>query len=165
MYFDLYAPIAISLKTAVTATVITFILGTGFAWWMSCYRGKGKSVIEVILTAPLVLPPTVVGFLLLLTLGNNGWLGQGLRAIGIRVVFTWYATVIAAVVVAFPLMYKSAYSAFEGVDRNLVDCGRTLGAAESTIFWEIILPLAKPGLITGVLLTFARALSANLEQL
>ena len=125
---------------------------------MSRYQGRGKSAIETLLTAPLVLPPTVVGFLLLITLGNNGWLGQGLKAVGVKVVFTWYATVIAAVVVALPLMYKSAYSAFKTVDSNAIDCARTLGAAESTIFWRIIVPLAKPGLITGTLLTFARAL-------
>ncbi|MEL6927483.1 MAG: molybdate ABC transporter permease subunit [Cyanobacteria bacterium J06600_6] len=155
---ELLSPIAISLKTAVTATVITFGLGTGLAWWMNCYLGKGKSLIETILTAPLVLPPTVVGFLLLLSLGNNGWLGQWLKAVGIRVVFTWYATVIAAIVVALPLMYKSAHSAFAAVDSDLIDCARTLGAAENTIFWRIILPLAKQGLIAGALLSFARAL-------
>ena len=158
MYSDLLTPIAISLKTAVTATVITFCIGTMTAWWMSRYRGKGKNIIETILTAPLVLPPTVVGFLLLLTFGNNSWLGQWLRAIGIRVVFTWYATVIAATVVAFPLMYKSAYSAFRQVDRDLIDCARTLGAGGGAVFWRIIFPLAKPGLITGTLLSFARAL-------
>lgn len=130
MDYELLSPIAISLKTAVTATIITFCIGTTSAWWMNCYRGQGKNIIETILTAPLVLPPTVVGFLLLLLFGNNGWLGQWLKAMGIRVVFTWYATVIAAIVVAFPLMYKSAHSAFERVDSNLIDCARTLGATE-----------------------------------
>ena len=158
MYSDLLAPIAISLKTAITATVITFWLGTIIAWWMHRYRGKGKNLIETVLTAPLVLPPTVVGFVLLLLLGNNGWLGRLLGTIGVRVVFTWYATVIAATVVAFPLMYKSAYSAFRQVDRDLIDCAKTLGAKESTIFWRIIFPLAKSGLVTGTLLAFARAL-------
>ena len=158
MYPDLLSPIAISLKTAITATIITFCLGTMTAWWMSRYRGKGRNIIETILTAPLVLPPTVVGFLLLLSFGKNGWLGQLLNMVGIRIVFTWYATVIAATVVAFPLMYKSAYSAFEQIDRNLIDCARTLGAKESTIFWRIIFPLAKPGLVAGTLLAFARAL-------
>jgi molybdate transport system permease protein len=128
------------------------------AWWMSGYQGQGKSILETLFTAPLVLPPTVVGFLLLLTLGKNGWLGQLLNTVGVRVVFTWYATVIAATVVAFPLMYKSALSAFKQVDDNLIACARTLGASETTIFWQIILPLAKPGLLTGTLLAFARAL-------
>lgn len=158
MYSDFLIPLEISLKTTISATVITFCLGIMAAWWMSGYQGKGKSILETVFTAPLVLPPTVVGFLLLLTLGKNGWLGQFLDTLGIRVVFTWYATVIAATVVAFPLMYKSALSAFKQVDDNLIACARTLGASETTIFWQIMIPLAKPGLITGTLLAFARAL-------
>ena len=158
MYSDFLIPLEISLKTTVSATVITFCLGIIAAWWMSGYQGKGKSILETVFTAPLVLPPTVVGFLLLLTLGKNGWLGQFLDTVGVRVVFTWYATVIAATVVAFPLMYKSALSAFKQVDDNLIACARTLGASETTIFWQIIIPLAKPGLLTGTLLAFARAL-------
>ncbi|MFB6277847.1 MAG: molybdate ABC transporter permease subunit, partial [Halothece sp.] len=114
--------------------------------------------LEGILTAPLVLPPTVVGFLLLLLLGKNGFLGQLLDALGIRLIFSWYATVIASSVVAFPLMYKTALGAFRQIDGNLIACARTLGASEWTIFWRILLPLAKPGLIAGTLLTFARAL-------
>ena len=126
---------------------------------MKNYRGKAKAVIEAIFTAPLVLPPTVVGFLLLLILGRNGAVGQLLDLLGIRIIFTWYATVIAAVVVAFPLMYKSASAALQQSDRHsLAACARTLGASETTIFWRIVLPLAKPGLIAGTLLTFARAL-------
>jgi molybdate transport system permease protein len=158
MYSDFLIPLEISLKTTISATVITFCLGIMAAWWMSSYQGKGKSILETVLTAPLVLPPTVVGFLLLLMLGKNGWLGQLLDTVGVRVVFTWYATVIAATVVAFPLMYKSALSGFKQIDDNLLACARTLGAAETTIFWQIILPLAKPGIITGTLLAFARAL-------
>lgn len=158
MYSDFLTPLEISLKTTISATIITFCLGIIAAWWMNRYQGRGKSVLETVLTAPLVLPPTVVGFLLLLALGKNGWIGRLLDTVGVRVVFTWYATVIAATVVAFPLMYKSALSAFRQIDDNLVDCARTLGASETTIFWHIILPLAKPGIITGTLLAFARAL-------
>ena len=151
-------PIWISLKTATTATVITFFLGIVAARWMLGYRGKFKGLIEGLLTAPLVLPPTVVGFLLLLLCGRNGFIGQILDYFGVTVIFSWYATVIASTVVAFPLMYKTALGAFKQIDSNLLACARTLGASEWTVFWRIILPLAKPGLIAGTLLAFARAL-------
>ena len=151
-------PVGISLKTAVIATVITFCLGVLAAYWMSQYRGKGKGLIDGIFTAPLVLPPTVLGFLLLVILGKNGAVGKLLDLVDIRIIFTWYATVIAATVVAFPLMYKTALAAFEQNRGDLIACARTLGASETTIFWRITLPLAKPGLIAGTLLSFARAL-------
>ncbi len=151
-------PIWISLKTATTATVITFFLGIMVAWWMLGYRGKRKEIIEGLLTAPLVLPPTVVGFLLLLLLGKNGFIGKILDSVGITVIFSWFATVIASTVVAFPLMYKTTLGAFKQIDSNLLACARTLGASEWTVFWRVILPLAKPGLIAGTLLVFARAL-------
>ena len=151
-------PIWISLKTATTATVITFFLGILAARWMLGYRGKSKGAIEGLLTAPLVLPPTVVGFLLLLLFGKNGFIGQILAQFGLTVIFSWYATVIASTVVAFPLMYKTALGAFKQIDRNLFACARTLGATENRIFWQIMLPLAQPGLIAGTLLAFARAL-------
>ena len=151
-------PIWISLKTATTATVITFFLGILAARWMLGYRGKSKGLIEGLLTAPLVLPPTVVGFLLLLLFGRNGFIGQILGYFGVTVIFSWYATVIASTVVAFPLMYKTALGAFKQIDANLIACARTLGATEWRVFWRIMLPLAKPGLIAGTLLAFARAL-------
>ncbi len=151
-------PIWISLKTATTATIITFFLGIIAAWWMLDFRGKSKGLIEGFLTAPLVLPPTVVGFLLLLLLGKNGFIGQILDFFGVKIIFSWYATVIASTVVAFPLMYKTALGAFKQIDSNLLACARTLGASEWTIFWRIILPLAKPGMIAGTLLAFARSL-------
>ena len=155
--FDLTA-IEISLKTATIATIIVFFLGVAAASWMWNYQGKFKVSIEVILTAPLVLPPTVVGFFLLLVLGRNSALGYLLELVNIRIVFSWYATVIAAVVVSFPLMYKTALGAFNQIDRNIIACGRTLGASEWTILVRLLLPLAKPGLIAGTLLSFARAL-------
>ncbi|MFP4007927.1 MAG: molybdate ABC transporter permease subunit [Spirulinaceae cyanobacterium] len=153
-----FTPIWISLKTALTATIFTFILGIIAARLMLGYKGKFKGIIEALFTAPLVLPPTVVGFLLLLLLGKNGFIGQLLDRFGVTVIFSWYATVIAATVVALPLMYKTALAAFKQIDDNLIACARTLGSTEWTIFWRILLPLAKPGLVAGTLLAFARAL-------
>jgi molybdate ABC transporter permease protein len=151
-------PVWISLKTATTATIITFFLGIIAARWMLDYRGKLKEVIESFLIAPLVLPPTVVGFLLLLLLGKNGFIGQIFAYFEVKVIFSWSATVIASTVVAFPLMYKTVLGSFQQIDANLLACARTLGASENKIFWQIILPLAQPGLFAGTLLAFARAL-------
>ncbi|MCL1468842.1 molybdate ABC transporter permease subunit [Argonema galeatum] len=152
------SPLWISLKTAFIATIVTFFLGIAAAKWMLGYRGKGKGLIEGIFISPLVLPPTVVGFLLLLLLGKNGPIGQILLSLGITIIFSWPATVIAATVVAFPLMYKTALGAFEQIDSNLISAGRTLGASEWRVFWRVILPLALPGIVAGTMLSFARAL-------
>jgi len=157
MQFDL-SPLWISLKTAATATVITFFLGMAAARWMLGYRGKGKGLIEGLLISPLVLPPTVVGFLLLLLFGKNGPIGQLLLQLGVNIIFSWFATVISATVVAFPLMYKTALGAFEQIDANLLQAARTLGASEGTVFWRVILPLAWSGIVAGTVLAFARAL-------
>ncbi len=157
MNLDL-SPAWISIKTATAATIITFFFGVAIARWMYGYRGKSKGLIDAILTAPIVLPPTVLGFLLLLLFGRNGPLGKLLMSMGVTVIFSWEATVIAAVVVAFPLMYKTALGAFKQIDSNLIACARTLGASEWTLFWRIMLPLAKPGIIAGTLLAFARSL-------
>jgi molybdate ABC transporter permease protein len=157
MELDL-SPLWISLKTAFFATCFTFFMGIAAAYWMLGYRGKWKSLIEGLLISPLILPPTVIGFLLLLLLGNNGWLGKLLLSLNISIVFTWYAAVITATVVAFPLMYKTALGAFTQIDPNLLLAARTLGASEVTIFWCIILPLAMPGILAGISLSFARAL-------
>ncbi|PSB35033.1 molybdate ABC transporter permease subunit [Chlorogloea sp. CCALA 695] len=156
MNLDL-SPLLISFKTTFIATVITFFLGIAAAQWIFNYRGKGKNLIDGLLTLPLVLPPTVVGFFLLLILGKNG-LGQLLQPLGITVIFTWYATVIAAIVVAFPLMYKTALGTFKQIDTNLLAAARTLGASEWRVFWQVTLPLSKSGIIAGTILTFARAL-------
>ena len=153
-----FSPIWISLKTAATATIFTFLLGITAAHWMLGYRGKGKGLIDGFLTSPLVLPPTVVGFLLLLLLGKNSLIGQLFDRIGITIIFTWYATVIAATVVAFPLMYKTTLAAFKQIDPYFLACARTLGASEWAVFWRVLFPLAKPGIIAGTLLSFARAL-------
>lgn len=157
MEFDL-SPLWLSLQSALAATVITFFLGIAAARWMVDYRGKGKALIEGLLISPLVLPPTVVGFLLLLLFGKNGPIGQLLLQVGVTVIFTWTATVITGTVVAFPLMYKTAQGAFAQIDANLLRAARTLGASEATVFWRVILPLAWPGIIAGIILAFARAL-------
>jgi molybdate transport system permease protein len=122
------------------------------------YRGRWKSVIEGIFVSPLILPPTVVGFLLLLLFGKNGPLGQLTALFDFTVIFTWYAAAIAATVVAFPLMYKTALGAFEQVDRSLLQVAQTLGASKGRIFWRVLLPLSAPGILAGTMLAFARAL-------
>ncbi|NJQ98814.1 MAG: molybdate ABC transporter permease subunit, partial [Hydrococcus sp. CSU_1_8] len=157
MPFDL-SPLWISLKTSALATVFTFFLGIGAAYWMLGYRGRWKSLIEGIFVSPLILPPTVVGFLLLLLFGKNGPIGKLLSLFEISIVFTWYAAVLTATVVSFPLMYKTALGAFEQIDAALVQVARTLGASEGKIFWRIILPLSIPGILAGLTLSFARAL-------
>ncbi|MGG6296385.1 molybdate ABC transporter permease subunit [Leptolyngbya sp. AN02str] len=153
-----FSPLWISLKVAAIAVAITFFLGIAAARWMLDYRGKFKSLIEGIFIAPLVLPPTVLGFLLLLVFGKNGPIGKILFSLGINVVFTWYAAVITGAIVAFPLMYKTTIGAFEQIDANLQRAARTLGASETTVFWRITFPLALPGILAGTTLAFTRAL-------
>lgn len=151
-------PLFISMKTSILATVITFFIGIYVAYQVLKLKGKLQWVMDGLFTLPLVLPPTVAGFFLLLLFGKRGPLGKLLALIDIRIVFSWPATVIAAVVIAFPLMYRSAKAAFEQIDKNVVYAGRTLGLSEAKIFWSIIIPLALPGIISGGILSFARAL-------
>lgn len=152
-----FSPLYISLKTAGLATVITFILGIYVARFI-CKLKKYKGFIDGIITLPLVLPPTVVGFFLLLFLGKNSFIGQFLAVFDINIIFSWSATVITAVVVSFPLMYRTTRGAFEQIDKDLIFAARTLGMSEEKIFWKIILPLAKSGILAGAILSFARAL-------
>ena len=157
MTFDL-SPLIVSLKTTLTATVITFSLGLLAAYWMSGYRGKLKGVLDGIFILPMVLPPTVVGFLLLLLVGRNGPVGKILQHFDTNIIFSWSATVIAAVVVSFPMMYKTARGAFEQIDRNILSAARTLGVPEWKVFLRVSIPLAWPGIVAGGMLAFARAL-------
>lgn len=152
------APLWISLRTVLATTIITFFLGIAAARWIARYRGRFKALIDGVFILPLVLPPTVVGFGLLVLFGKNGPLGNLLSYIDINVVFSWPATVIAASVMAFPLMYMAARGAFEQVDINVEDAARTLGASEWRIFWSITMPLAWPGVAAGTILTLARSL-------
>ncbi|TRV45676.1 MAG: molybdate ABC transporter permease subunit [Microcystis panniformis Mp_MB_F_20051200_S9] len=153
-----FSPLWISLKTATIALIIIFFLGIAAAYWMLGYRGRWKSLIEGVFIAPLILPPTVLGFILLLLFGKNGPLGQLLDLFNFRIVFTWYAAIITATVVAFPLMFKTTLGAFEQVDASLLQVARTLGASEGKIFWRVLLPLSFPGVLAGLTLAFARAL-------
>lgn len=152
-----FSPLYISLKTAGLATIITFILGI-YAARFICKLKKYQGFIDAIITLPLVLPPTVVGFFLLLFLGKNSFIGQFLAVFDINIIFSWPATVITAVVVSFPLMYRTTRGAFEQIDKDLIFAARTLGMSEEKIFWKIILPLAKSGILAGTILSFARAL-------
>lgn len=153
-----FSPLWISLKTAFVATVITFIIGIVISYKMANYRGKGRGIIDGIFTLPLILPPTVVGFFLLLICGKNGVIGKIIMSFDKNIIFTWSATVIAATVVSFPMMYRTCRSAFEQIDKNMILAARTLGLSESKIFFKIAIPLAWPGIIGGLVLSFARAL-------
>ncbi len=157
MPFD-WSPLAISLRTVIFAGVLVFALGIGFARLFLYAGGRTKWITDVIFTLPLVLPPTVIGFFLLVLFGKNSPVGKALAQIGLSLIFTWQATVVSAVVVSFPLMYRAAKGAFEQVDENLVWAARTLGMSEWTIFIRVLVPQAWPGIAAGTALSFARAL-------
>jgi molybdate transport system permease protein len=153
-----WSPLWISLETSVTATLITLVVGLASAAWRQRRTGPAMALVDGICLLPLVLPPTVVGFFLLLLFGRNGPLGRLLLRLGATVVFSWPATVIAASVVAFPLMYLTARAALEQVDSRFLEAARTLGASEWRVFSAVALPLAWPGVLAGTILSFARAL-------
>jgi molybdate transport system permease protein len=153
-----WGPVLLSLRVGLTALAFVFVTGTLAARAMTRRDFPGKDVVDGLLVLPLVLPPVVTGFLLLLLLGRNGPVGGFLEGLGIRLLFTLHAAVIAAAVVAFPLMYQSAKAAFQGVDARLEDAARTLGAGEARVFVTVTLPLAWPGLVAGTVLSFARSL-------
>ena len=154
-----YSPLFLSFKTAIIATIIVFIIGVFSARIIGRNTFFGKSIVEAVLMLPLVLPPTVVGFGLLYLFGKNGPIGMLLYEwFDFQVVFTWYAVLIAAVVVSFPLMYQSASAAFQQYDTSVENAAYTMGASKWRVFWTISFPLAWPGLLAGTVLTFARAL-------
>lgn len=152
------SPLWISLKTAFTATLITFFLGVLAARFAIRHNGRFSGIIDGLLTLPLVLPPTVVGFFLLLVFGKNGPIGSFLSTLGIRIIFSWPATVLASAVVAFPLMYSTTKAALKQVDSSFIDDARILGATEWKIFWSVSVPIAWPGIAAGTVLAFARSL-------
>lgn len=154
-----WSPLWISLKTGLVATVLSFFLGIFAAQKVMKASAGKKAIIDGILTLPMVLPPTVAGFFLLLLFSRRRPLGIWLYdTFDIKVVQTWLGCILAATVIAFPLMYRNARAAFEQVDVNLVYAGRTLGMSDTKIFWKVIVPTAGPGIASGTILTFARAL-------
>ncbi len=151
-------PLWNSLRIAAVSSVIVFFLGIFFAYYVAKLPRVLKGVLDVILTLPLVLPPTVVGYFLLLIFGINRPLGQLLGTMGIRFVMTWYGGIVTASVVAFPLMYRTARGAFESFDSTLAYSGQTLGLSNTFIFWRIRMPYCRQGILAGAVLAFARAL-------
>lgn len=154
-----WSPLIISLKTGVVATIVSFFIGLFAARKVIKLSYKAKAIVDGILTLPMVLPPTVAGFILLLIFSRRRPIGIFLdQQLDIQVVHTWLGCIIAATVIAFPLMYRNARAAFEQIDANLVYAGRTLGMSEMNIFWRIVVPTAGPGIASGTILTFARAM-------
>lgn len=153
-----WAPLRLSLQVTVTATLLVLVTGVPLGWLLARKRFPGREAVSAIAVLPLVLPPTVLGYYLLVLLGAQSPLGQWLASIGFPLVFTWRGAVIAAAVAAFPLMVESARAGFEGVDPRLESVARTLGRSEFAIFWLVTLPLAWRNIAAGTALTFARAL-------
>ena len=155
----MFEPIILSIRVALVATAIAFFLGIFFAYLLTKKKVPGKNIWETILILPMILPPSIVGYLLLKLFGKRGPIGAFLLdTFGIQVVFTWIACVIAATVVALPLMYQNAKGAFQSVDPTLEIAARTLGSSSFKVFRTVTMPLSIPGIVSGIVLTFARAL-------
>ena len=156
---EAWTALALTLKVAGWATAINLVLGVGVGYALSRWRFPGRDVLDAVLTLPMVMPPTVLGYYLLVVIGSQGVVGAWLlQNFGIRLIFTWQAAVIAATIVAFPLVFKAARAAFENVDPQCEDAARTLGLGEWSLFLRVSLPLAWRGILAGLLLAFARAL-------
>lgn len=152
-------PLMNSLRIAAISTAVVFFLGIAAAHWIAKLPPGVKGVLDVVLTLPLVLPPTVVGWLLLLLLGPRRPLGAWVQSVfSLKLVMTWWSAIFATVVVAFPLMYRTARGAFESFDRDLADAGKTLGRSNAWVFWRVQMPVCKQGILAGTVLAFARAL-------
>lgn len=152
-------PLWLTLKVALWATVLASIVGIGVAWLMARRPFRGREVVDALLLLPMVLPPTVLGYYLLVLIGRRGLLGPPLKKIfGINLVFTWQGAVLAAAVVSFPLIYKAARAAFEDVEPHVAEAARTLGSTEWQLLWRVLLPLTLRGTGAGVMLGFARAM-------
>lgn len=152
-------PIRLSIRVSILAFIIVLILGTVIAKWMVDIKFPGKSIVETLIMLPLVLPPTVIGFLLIVLLGNNSPIGGWVAFIFNQpIIFTWYAAVVASAVVAFPLMYQSAKAGFQNVDKDIEEAAKVDGAGRFQTFFTISIPLASKALMAGGILSFARAL-------
>lgn len=152
-------PLWNSLRIAAVSTAAVFFAGIALAYYAARLPRLVKGVVDVILTLPLVLPPTVVGYLLLRLLGPRRVIGAwALRVLGLRLTMTWWSAIIATAVVVFPLMYRTARGAFEAFDETLAQAGQTLGLSNTYIFWRIRMPVCRQGILAGTVLTFARAL-------
>lgn len=154
----LWTPLWLSLKVALCAVAISLVLGVLLGFLLARKRFIGRELLDTVLTLPMVMPPTVLGYYLLVLFGRKSALGQWLNGMGIQLIFTWQGAVIAAAVVAFPLILKPARAAFEQVDPQLEAAARCLGLRPTAVFWRITLPLAWRGILAGTLLAFARAL-------
>ena len=156
---ETFSPLIISLEVAGLATVITFFAGIALAYGVLQIRSRlAGTIADAVITLPLVLPPTVVGFFLLLFLGKRSAIGSFLLSLDLPLVFTWRAAVIAAVIVSLPLMYRTARGAFEAIDQSMIHAAQTLSVSNWRIFWRIVLPNARHGILAGLVLSFARAL-------
>ena len=154
-----FNPIFLSLKVTIASSVLAFIAGIGAAWFMTRYKFRGQAIVETILIIPLVLPPTVIGFILLIIFGRRGFVGSLFELLtGGPIVFTWIAAVIASVTVAFPLVYQIIRSGFASIDKSLVDMARSMGAGKWQVFRHITLPASTRFLISGCVLGFARGI-------
>ena len=154
---DLF-PVWLSIRVSVTATVLTLMVGIPASWLLARRRFPGRDLLEALVVLPLVLPPTVLGYYLLVVIGSQGPIGRLLGAAGVDLAFTWRAAVLAATVGSLPLLIKSAQAGFELVDRQLESAARTLGRGEWNIFWTVTLPLAWRSVLAGTVLAFCRAL-------
>jgi len=155
----IFEPIVLSIKVALTATLFTLLIGVFFARITTKYDFPGKNILEVILIMPMVLPPSVTGYFLLIVFGRHGAFGRFLSdTMGIQIVFSWVGAMVASTVVSIPLMYQNAKGAFLSVDHGYERAARTLGASERRIFWTINFPLALNGILSGLALSFSRAL-------
>ena len=152
-------PLLLTLKVASFATLLALLFGGVVAFVLARHAFPGRDLLDAVCTLPMVMPPTVLGYYLIVVVGRRGWIGEWLwEHLGITLIFTWQGAVLASAVVAFPLVFKSARAAFEGVDSHLENAARTLGASETRVFLRVTAPLAWRGILAGSMLAFARAM-------